>query len=81
MQLRDLMDSAYEAWRPMLRTVVDAGIEAKAFQPTLSADAIVSCLLALIDGFELAVSIGARGAKPTAILDQLNDVARVLLGC
>jgi AcrR family transcriptional regulator len=79
--LRDLMDGTYEAWRTMLRTVVDAGIRAKAFQPALSADAVVSCLLALIDGFELAVTIEARGAKPTAVLEQLKDTARVLLGC
>jgi len=79
-QLRDLMDGAYEAWR-MLRTVVDAGIQAKAFRPALPADAIVACLLALIDGFELAVTIEARGAEPAAVLGQLKGTARALLGC
>jgi AcrR family transcriptional regulator len=80
-QLRDLMDGAYEAWRTMLRTVVDAGIRASAFQPTLPAEAVVWCLVALIDGFELAVTIEARGAKPTAVVEQLKDTAWVLLGC
>jgi AcrR family transcriptional regulator len=80
-QLRDLMDGAYEAWRTMLRAVVDAGVEAKAFQPALPPDAVVTCLLALIDGFELAVAIEAGGAKPAAIVEQLKDTARVLLGC
>jgi AcrR family transcriptional regulator len=80
-QLRDLMDGAYEAWRTMLRAVVDAGVRAKAFRPALPPDAVVACLLALIDGFELAVAIEAGGAKPAAIVEQLKDTARVLLGC
>lgn len=80
-QLRDLMDGAYEAWRTMLRAVVDAGVRARAFQPALPPDAVVACLLALIDGFELAVTIEAGGAKPAAIVEQLKDTARVLLGC
>jgi len=80
-QLRDLMDGAYEAWRTMLRAVVDAGVQTKAFQPALPPDAVVACLLALIDGFELAVAIEAGGAKPAAIVEQLKDTARVLLGC
>ena len=80
-QLRDLMDGAYEAWRIMLRAVIDAGVQAKAFQPALPPDAVVACLLALIDGFELAVTIEAGGAKPAAIVEQLKDTARVLLGC
>ena len=80
-QLRDLMDGAYEAWRTMLRAVVDAGVQAEAFQPALPPDAVVACLLALIDGFELADTIEAGGAKPTAIVEQLKDTARVLLGC
>ena len=80
-QLRDLMDGAYEAWRTMLRAVVDAGVQAEAFQPALPPDAVVACLLALIDGFELAVTIEAGGAKPTAIVEQLKDTARVVLGC
>ena len=80
-QLRDLMDGAYEAWRSMLRNVVDAGVQAKAFHPALSADAVVACLLALIDGFELAVTIDADGANPAAVLEQLKNTARVLLGC
>jgi AcrR family transcriptional regulator len=80
-QLRDLMDSAYEAWRTMLRAVVDAGVRAEAFQPALPPDAVVACLLALIDGFELAVTIEAGGAEPAAIVKQLKATARVLLGC
>ncbi len=80
-QLRDLMNGAYEAWRTMLRTVVDAGIQAKAFHPALPADAIVACLLALIDGFELAATIEARGAEPAEVREQLKGTARVLLGC
>jgi AcrR family transcriptional regulator len=79
-QLRDLMDGAYEAWRTMLRAVIDAGVRAKAFQPVLPPDAVVACLLALIDGFELAVTIEACGAKPAAIVEQLTATARVLLG-
>lgn len=75
------MNGAYEAWRTMLLTVVDAGVRAKAFQPVLPADAVVACLLALIDGFELAVTIEAGSTQPAAVVQQLMDTARVLLGC
>jgi len=47
----------------------------------LPPDAVVACLLALIDGFELAAIIEAGGAKPAAIVEQLKDTERVLLGC
>ncbi len=80
-QLRQLMDGAYEAWRAMLQTVVDGGVRVKAFQPALPADVVVACLLALIDGFELAIAIEAGGAQPAAVVQQLKDTAQVLLGC
>jgi hypothetical protein len=40
---------------------------------------IVACLVALIDGFELAVAIDAADATPAAIAGKLKDAATALL--
>jgi AcrR family transcriptional regulator len=78
-QLRALLDGAYEAWRRLLGDIVDSGIEARAFQPSLPSQSVVTCLLALIDGLELAGAIQVHGATPVAIFETLKDAARLLL--
>lgn len=79
-QLRALMDSAYEAWRGLLGDIVRSGIEAGVFRPSLPPESVVTCLLALIDGLELAVAIEVHGATPAAVLETLQAAASVLLG-
>jgi AcrR family transcriptional regulator len=78
-QLRTLMDSAYEAWRGLLANIVQEGIEDGAFHPSLPPRSVVTCLLALIDGLELAVAIQVHGTTPAAALGEIKDAARVLL--
>jgi AcrR family transcriptional regulator len=78
-QLRPLLAGAYEAWRDLLAAVVTAGIAAGDFRPLLPADTVVACLVALIDGFELAVAIDVADATPAAIADKITDAATALL--
>jgi AcrR family transcriptional regulator len=78
-QLRALVKGTYEAWRNLLAEIVGCGIEAGTFRPVLSPDLVVSCLVALIDGFELAVAIDVHDATPQAVLEKLAGTARVLL--
>jgi AcrR family transcriptional regulator len=78
-QLRTLLAGTYEAWRDLLADVVRAGTEAGEFRPLLPAETVVSCLVALIDGFELAVAIGVADATPATILEKLKEAATALL--
>jgi AcrR family transcriptional regulator len=78
-QLRALLESAYETWRDLLGEAVRAGTEAGDFRPLLPPDTVVACLVALIDGFELAVAIDVADATPAAIAGKIKDAATVLL--
>ena len=78
-QLRELIAGAYEAWRDLLAEVVRAGTEAGEFRPRLPPETAVACLVALIDGFELAVAIDVEDATPAAIAQRLKDAAAALL--
>ena len=40
---------------------------------------MVACLVALIDGFELAVAIDVADATPAAIAEKIKDAATALL--
>jgi hypothetical protein len=78
-QLRVLLAGAYEAWRDLVAEVVRAGTEAGEFRPLLPPETVVACLVALIDGFELAVAIDVADATPAAIAEKLKDAATALL--
>jgi AcrR family transcriptional regulator len=78
-QLRALLAEAYEAWRDLLAEVVRAGTETGDFRPLLPAETVVACLVALIDGFELAVAIDVADATPAAIAGKIKDAATALL--
>jgi len=78
-QLRALLEGAYEAWRDLLAEVVRAGTETGDFRPLLPPQTVVACLVALIDGFELAVAIDVADATPAAIAEKIKDAATALL--
>ena len=78
-KLRPLLSHAYEAWRDLLAEVVRAGTESGEFRPLLPTETVVACLVALIDGFELAVAVDVADATPTAIARKLKDAATALL--
>jgi AcrR family transcriptional regulator len=78
-QLRSLLEGAYEAWRDLLAEVVRAGTESGDFHPLLPPQTVVACLVALIDGFELAVAIDVADATPAAIAEKIGDAATALL--
>jgi AcrR family transcriptional regulator len=78
-QLRTLLAGTYEAWRDLLAEVVRAGTRAGEFRPSLPPETVVACLVALIDGFELAVAIDVADATPAAIADKLKAAATALL--
>jgi AcrR family transcriptional regulator len=77
--LRALLAGAYEAWRDLLAEVVRAGTETGDFRPLLPPESAVACLVALIDGFELAVAIDVADATPSAIAEKIKDAATALL--
>src|SRR5690606_15007508 len=79
-ELQKLMRWAYESWRQMLSDAVEEGIASEQFHPLLPIDTIVSMLLALIDGNELALAIDVEATTRDSIADQINQVARTLLG-
>ena len=78
--LRALLAGTYEAWRDLLAEVVRAGTESGEFRPLLPPETVVACLVALIDGFELAVAIDVADATPAAIVRKLEATAAVLTG-
>lgn len=78
-QLRALLAEAYEAWRGLLAEVVRAGTETGDFRPLLPAETVVACLVALIDGFELAVAIDVADVTPAAIAGKIKHAATALL--
>ena len=77
--LRALLAGTYEAWRDLLAEVVRAGTETGDFRPLLPAETVVACLVALIDGFELAVAIDVADATPAAIAGKIKQAATALL--
>jgi AcrR family transcriptional regulator len=77
--LRGLLAGTYEAWRDLLAEVVRAGTETGEFRPLLPPETVVACLVALIDGFELAVAIDVADATPAAIAEKLKGAATALL--
>src|SRR5262249_52427276 len=78
-ELRDLLAGTYEAWRDLLAEVGRAGTAGGDSRPSLPRETVVACLVALIDGFELAVAIKVEDATPAAIADKLKDAASALL--
>jgi AcrR family transcriptional regulator len=78
-QLRALLAGAYEAWRDLLAEVVSAGTETGDFRPLLPPETVVACLVALIDGFELAVAIDVADATPAAVAENIKHAATALL--
>ena len=77
--LRALLAGTYEAWRDLLAEVVRAGTETGDFRPLLPPETVVACLVALIDGFELAVAIDVADATPAAVAARITDAATALL--
>ena len=77
--LRALLAGTYEAWRDLLAEVVRAGTETGDFRPLLPAETVVACLVALIDGFELAVAIDVADATPAPIAGKIKQAATALL--
>jgi AcrR family transcriptional regulator len=78
-QLRTLLAGAYEAWRDLLAEVVRTGTETGDFRPLLPPETVVACLVALIDGFELAVAVDVADATPAAIAKNIKRAATALL--
>lgn len=78
--LRALMQEAFDSWRRMLEEAVHEGIASGEFHSPLAPDVLVTALLSLIDGNELALAVQVTGTTPETISDQLEHVTRTLLG-
>jgi len=78
-ELRKLMAQAYGRWRAPLQEAVEAGVATGLFRPVLGTSAVVECLLALIDGFEISLAIEEK-TDVAEVARLLTDAAAALLG-
>jgi len=78
-ELRRMMTEAYGRWRVPLTEAVQAGVEDGIFRPVLSPSSVVDNLLALIDGYELALAIGEK-TDVLQVAREMTAVAALLLG-
>ncbi|MFD1827064.1 MULTISPECIES: TetR/AcrR family transcriptional regulator [Mumia] len=77
--LRTLMTEAYGRWRVPLNDAVQAGVDAGIFHPVLPPASVVENLLALIDGYEVALAIEEK-TDVDKVADEMTAVAGALLG-
>ncbi len=68
-----------DAWTAVLKEVVEEGATAGEFSPIGSVDDVVAGLLALIDGFEVAVTVQRDRVTASTIRRQLELHTRALL--
>ena len=79
-KLRAKLVAFQEAWRRPFREVIDQGIADGTFRPTMAADAIVDLMIMLVDGAEVATTLGAPEATPDQLRSVLLAASRVALG-
>ena len=77
-RLRQLMGETYAQWRTILAGAVTAGITAGSFRPGLDTDQAVDGICALLDGYELANTIGAWREPANAEATLLGLIASIL---
>jgi AcrR family transcriptional regulator len=78
--LRKLIGEVYAEWRGPLQQAVEDGTARGVMRPRIPIDDLVPTVLALIDGFEMALAIGVEGTDRLTIYRRLVMTTRVLLG-
>lgn len=79
-QMRELAAQVWAAWRGPIRATVERGIADGSFAPVVDIDSVVTTLLALIDGGEIAVALQVEEVRDRGIATELKAAARALLG-
>jgi AcrR family transcriptional regulator len=78
--LRKLITEVYAEWRAPLQRAVEDGTARGVMRPRIPLDDLVPTVLALIDGFEMALAINVEGTDRLTIYRRLVMTTRVLLG-
>jgi AcrR family transcriptional regulator len=78
--LRVELATFYDAWRPPFREVIDDGIAAGVFRPRMPVADIVDQLIILVDGAQVAVSLGAPGITADQLRRVFVEAAAAALG-
>jgi AcrR family transcriptional regulator len=79
-ELRARTAGVYDVWRALLRQTVDDGVAAGAFSPSSPPDAIVTTLLAALDGIALHGLLGIGGVDRDAAHRLVTRLAADALG-
>jgi AcrR family transcriptional regulator len=79
-RLRKLIADVYAEWRAPLQQAVEDGTARGLMRPRMPLDDLVPTVLALIDGFEMALAINVEGTDRLSIYRRLVMTTRVLLG-
>jgi AcrR family transcriptional regulator len=78
-ELRDLMLDTYSQWRAPLAKAIAEGVEQGVFSPVMPEAAVADSLLALFDGYEIALAIREQ-TDVERVADTMIEAARALLG-
>lgn len=78
-ELREKLGSFYDAWRQPFREAIDQGVRDGIFHPIRPVGDIVDTLVLLVDGAEVAISLGAPGTSPERLRHLLVEAARAAL--
>jgi len=78
-QLREKLGIFYEAWRQPFREAIEQGVADGEFRPTRPIADLVDTLVVLVDGAEVAISLGAPGTSPERLRHLLIESARAAL--
>jgi AcrR family transcriptional regulator len=78
-ELRGKLGGFYDAWREPFRNAIDQGVRDGIFHPVRPVENIVDTLVLLVDGAEVAISLGAPGTSPERLRHLLVEAARAAL--
>lgn len=79
-ELRAKLARFYDAWRPPFRAVIEDGIAAGVFRPTLPVEDIVDLFIILVDGASVGISLAAPGITAEHLRRLFLETARVAVG-
>jgi AcrR family transcriptional regulator len=79
-KMRELAAEVWNAWRVPIRETVKRGVADGSFVPVLEVEFVVTSILALIDGGEIAVALQVEGISPSSLAVELKAAVGALLG-
>lgn len=78
-ELQEKLGSFYDAWRQPFREAIEQGVADGEFRPIRPIADLVDTLVVLVDGAEVAISLGAPGTSPGRLRHLLIEAARAAL--